>query len=368
MTEMNRTDVIIIGGGVAGLMSARELAGAGMRVVLLERQALAKESSWAGGGILSPLNPWRVAEPITTLCRWSQTVYPQLAEALHERTGVDPEWRQSGLLFGDCDDPAQASQWAEGHAIRLDRLSAAQVARIEPLLHPVIDNPVLLPDIAQVRNPRLLRALREDLTRLGVEMREHHPVDDIKVQQGRVVGVTSRQQTLTAESYVITAGAWSGLLMRNTGLLNLSVVPVKGEMLIFDAPPGLLSHMVLSRGRYLIPRRDGKILAGSTVENAQFNKNTSTAAQQILRDFAYELLPALRQHTIEKHWAGLRPGSPEGIPTIGAHPEIANLYFNCGHYRNGFVMAPASARLLADHVLRRPAIVPPEPYLPGVDN
>ncbi len=343
-------------------MSARELAVAGMHVVLLERQALAKESSWAGGGILSPLQPWRVPAPVTALCQWSQAAYPRLAEELRERTGIDPEWRQSGLLFCDCDDPAGAAQWAQAYASRLERLSATDVERIEPQVRAVIDNPVLLPDIGQVRNPRLLRALREDLARRGVELLEHHPVDGIKVEQGRVVGVVCRQKTLSAESYVIAAGAWSGLLAHNSGWPDLPIVPVKGEMLIFDAPPGLLGHIVLSRGRYLIPRKDGKILAGSTVENAQFNKSTTEAAREVLRDFACGLLPALGRCPIEKHWAGLRPGSPEGIPTIGAHPDIANLYFNSGHFRNGFVMAPASAHLLADHILRRPPFVAPEPY------
>jgi glycine oxidase len=365
---MNRTDAIIIGGGVAGLMSARELAAAGMRVVLLERQAIGKESSWAGGGILSPLHPWRVPEPVTALCQWSQAVYPRLAEDLKGRTGIDPEWLQSGLLFCDCDDPAGAAQWAAAHGSRFERLAADEMARLEPGIRAAAGNPLLLPDIGQVRNPRLLRALRQDLALRGVEVLEHHPVDEIRVERGRVAGVVCRQETLSAEAYVLAVGAWSGLLARNSGLPDLPIVPVKGEMLVFDSPPGLLSHMVLSRGRYLIPRKDGRILAGSTVENAQFNKSATSAAGEVLRSFACDLLPALRQCAVEKHWAGLRPGSPGGVPVIGAHPETANLYFNCGHFRNGFVMAPASARLLADHVLRRPAIVAPEPYLPRGGN
>lgn len=361
---MNRTDVIIIGGGVAGLMSARELAEAGLRVALLERQSLAKESSWAGGGILSPLCPWRAAEPVTTLCQWSQAAYPGLTQGLHDNTGVDPEWLRSGLLFCDCDDSAAAEQWATTHAVRLAWPSAGEVASLEPEIRAAIDHPLLLPDIGQVRNPRLLRALRHDLAARGVEMREQHPVDEIKIEQGRVAGLVCRGESFTAETYVLAAGAWSGLLMRNSGLPDLPIAPVKGEMLAFNAKPGLLSHIVLSRGRYLIPRKDGTILVGSTVESAQFDKSSSSAAYAALRDFAHEILPPLRQCPIEKHWAGLRPGSPGGVPTIGPHPEVANLYFNCGHFRNGFVMAPASARLLADHILRRPPIAAPEPYLP----
>ncbi|MFZ4703352.1 MAG: glycine oxidase ThiO, partial [Candidatus Methylumidiphilus sp.] len=361
---MNRTDVIIIGGGVSGMMCARELADSGKRIVLLERQALGRESSWAGGGILSPLAPWRAAEPITALCRWSQSAYPRLAEELMESTGIDPEWLPSGLLFSDCLEIDRAKAWADTHGIQYESLASIDLGRIEPNICAAGINPLLLPGIAQVRNPRLLRALRLDLTRRGVGLLEQHPVDEIKIERGRVVGVVACNQLLTAQDYVVTAGAWSGLLALNSGLPELPIMPVKGEMIIFDSPPGLLKHMVLSGGRYLIPRKDGKILAGSTVENAQFNKGITAPAFEALSAFATSLLPSLSQCAIEKHWAGLRPGSADGIPTIGPHPDVANLFFNCGHFRNGFVMAPASARLLASHVLQQSPIVPPEPYLP----
>ena len=361
---MNQIDVIIIGGGVSGLMCALELSNAGKRVALFERQTCGKESSWAGGGILSPLKPWQAAEPITALCRWSQAAYPRLTEALHANTGIDPEWLTSGLLFSDCAEIGQAQAWADAHAARYEALACSDVAHIEPNIQTTEGAALLFPDIAQVRNPRLLRALTTELTRRGVKLHEQHPVDQIMLEKGRVVGIVSRKQNFTAQDYVVTAGAWSGLLALNSGLPELPIMPVKGEMLIYASPPGLLSHMVISNGRYLIPRKDGKILAGSTIVNTHFNKATSTAAHEALSHFATTLLPALRDCKIEKHWAGLRPGSPDGIPTIGPHPEISNLFFNCGHFRNGFVMAPASARLLANHVLQQNTIVAPEPYLP----
>lgn len=362
---MKRADIIIIGGGVSGLLSARELALSGAQVVLLERQALAKESSWAGGGILSPLQPWRAPEPITALCHWSQAAYPPLAQALLESTGIDPEWLPSGLLFSHCEERDEATQWAKVHDIRYARLAADEVASLEPNISVGdIKDPLLLPDVGQVRNPRLLNALREDLLQRGVELLEYHPVDEIRVERGQVAGLICRRELLSADAYVVAAGAWSGLLARNSGLSELPIAPVKGEMLIFEAPPSLLKGIVLSRGRYLIPRKDGRILAGSTVESVQFNKSTTDPARETLREFACNLVPALDQCRIEKHWAGLRPGSPVGIPYIGPHAEIGKLYFNCGHYRNGFVMAPASARLLADHVLKRPAVIAPDAYLP----
>lgn len=362
---MTHSDVIIIGGGVSGLMCARELAQFKLSVTVVERQSLAKESSWAGGGILSPLYPWRANKPISALSRWSQSAYPGLAQSLLENTGIDPELLPSGLLVLDCTDLDLAQTWSEAYPSRLEVLDGETLKQLEPDIGPTMaDNPVFLPDIRQVRNPRLLRALRQELAGLGVAMLEHSAVEKIELGEGRVARLVADGKTHSAAAYVVCVGAWSGLLARATGLPDVQVYPVKGEMLIFDAPPGLLKHMVLSHGHYLIPRKDGRILAGSTVENVQFNKSASEWAHGQLLAFACGLLPELNSVAVEKHWAGLRPGSPQGIPTIGPHPEIENLYFNCGHFRNGFVMAPASARLLADHVLGRPPIIDPEPYLP----
>ncbi|MDD5034101.1 MAG: glycine oxidase ThiO [Methylococcaceae bacterium] len=361
-SKLTQADVIVIGAGISGLMSARELARAGARVILLERQGIGRESSWAGGGILSPLYPWRAAEPITALCRWSQAEYPRLAAELLESTGIDPEWLPSGLLVGDCEDIGRAMSWAETYGVRLETSLVGERQGLEPAIRIGPDSSLFLPDVGQIRNPRLLRALQKDLANRDVTLLDHHPVEQIKTEAGRVVGVVTRQGQFRAPQYVVTVGAWSGLITRDLGRGELPVMPAKGEMLVFKSEPGLLRHIVLSRGHYLIPRKDGRILAGSTLENVGFNKFPTEIGRETLLDFAYGIMPRLRQCEIEKHWAGLRPGSPLGIPTIGVHPKIDNLFFNCGHFRNGFVMAPASAHLLVDGILQRPPIVPPEPY------
>lgn len=354
-------DVIILGGGVLGLLTARELVLSGARVTLLERNVIGQESSWAGGGILSPLCPWQAAESITALCQWSQAAYPRLADALLESTGIDPEWTLSGLLLSECDEVDIATNWCDRHAVNGVRLTETEFADLESGLAIAPKNPMLFADIAQVRNPRLLSALKADLVRQGVQMQEDHEVLEINIQQGRVVGVVTARGKFCADYYVIAAGAWSGRLA-HIAARDLQVAPVKGQMLVFAAPVGLLRHIVLSSGRYLIPRRDGRILVGSTVEYTEYDKTTTESARSELTQFAYSALPALKECIMEKHWAGLRPGSPEGIPYIGIHPQADNLFFNCGHFRNGFVMAPASARLVTDIILGRRPIVAPEPY------
>lgn len=357
------TDIIIIGGGVIGMMTARELMKAGARVLILERQLIGQESSWAGGGILSPLYPWRAAEPIVRLWLRSHAEYPELAESLQHRTGIDPEWRKSGLLFTDCEDGHRAETWCKSCGIVYERPDLAHLRELEPSIQLVPSSPIFLPEIAQVRNPRLLRALHSELLANGAQISEHCSVSEITVDGNTITRVKCGDEAYSADQYVITAGAWSGAMSdRFFSLPRPNVEPVKGQMIIFSAQSGLLGHMVLSQDHYLIPRKDGKILAGSTLEHVGFDKSVTESARTELMEFAYNVLPALRACSIEKHWAGLRPGSPTGIPYIGRHPEIHNLLFNCGHFRNGFAMGPASARLLADLLLGRSTQVSPEPY------
>ncbi len=219
-------------------------------------------------------------------------------------------------------------------------------------------------DVANVRNPRLTRALREALLQLpNVTLREDCAVDGFIQEGGRVVGVRTSQGEVRADRVVLCAGAWSGELLATLGL-DLPVEPVKGQMILFKCAEDFLPSMVLAKGRYAIPRRDGHILVGSTLEHEGFDKTPTEAALESLRASAIEMLPALAEAEVVGHWAGLRPGSPDGIPFIGPVPCFDGLWLNCGHYRNGLVLAPASCRLLTDLMLGREPIVDPAPYAP----
>jgi glycine oxidase len=169
---------------------------------------------------------------------------------------------------------------------------------------------------------------------------------------------------IAGDQVVLTAGAWSGDLLKSLGL-ELPVEPVKGQMILYKCAADFLPSMVLAKGRYAIPRRDGHILIGSTLEHEGFDKTPTDTALESLKASAVELIPALADAEVVGHWAGLRPGSPEGIPYIGRVPGFDGLWLNCGHYRNGLVLAPASCQLFADVMLGRAPIIDPAPYAPA---
>jgi glycine oxidase len=203
------------------------------------------------------------------------------------------------------------------------------------------------------------------LLALGADIRQDCEVAAILHEAGRVAAVQTKQgERFSAGHVVVAGGAWSASLLAPLGLA-LPVSPVRGQMLLFRTEPGTVQRILLYKDRYVIPRRDGRVLVGSTLEHVGFNKQVTGVARDELVAAALEIVPALANYSVEKHWAGLRPGSPDGTPFIGKHPEISNLYVNAGHYRNGVVLGPASAALLAAGILGTTPEVAPEAYLPA---
>lgn len=357
--------VVVVGGGVIGLLTAFNLAAKVDHVVVCDQGEVGRESSWAGGGIVSPLYPWRYSPAVTALAHWSQDFYPQLGERLFASTGVDPEVHTTGLYWLDLDDEAQALAWAEREQRPLSAVDISAAYDAVPVLGPGFKRAIYMAGVANVRNPRLVKSLKAALLAMpNVTLREHCQITGFAQQGGRVAGVQTADGVLAADEVVLSAGAWSGDLLRTLGLA-LPVEPVKGQMILFKCAEDFLPSMVLAKGRYAIPRRDGHILVGSTLEHAGYDKTPTGDALQSLKASAVELLPELEGATVVAHWAGLRPGSPEGIPYIGPVPGHAGLWLNCGHYRNGLVLAPASCQLFTDLLTGAEPIIDPAPYAPA---
>ncbi len=349
-------DVLILGAGVSGLATAWTLAARGLKVCVLDRGPAARESTWAGAGILSLLLPWHYPAPIDALAERGRRLWPKWLERLQALTGLDAEYLISGMLVADAGELAAARTWGEGRGWQVEA-PPPEFAHTPPLA----EGGVWLPEVAQVRNPRLARLLESAACALGVRVLPHTAVTGLELKQGKLTGVKTAGGRIACGLAVICAGAWSqGLL--GTLKRGVDIRPVRGQILLLKGRPGLLASIVYRGGRYLVPRADGHVLVGSTLEEAGFDKSVTAEAGEALLAFALETCPDLRQATVERQWAGLRPGSPGGLPTIARHPEVENLYLNAGHFRYGVTMAPAAAELMATLILGGTAALDPAPY------
>jgi glycine oxidase len=372
----SNSDFIVIGGGVIGLLSARQLAMAGHSVVLLERNPqTGLESSWAGGGILSPLYPWRYDVAVTRLAAIGHAGYPQVAAQLLADTGVDPEYVRSGHLILDLDEEPAARAWLPGfHAasvasgsdapLTLNRLDRQAIDSVEPGLAGNYMQALWFAEIAQLRNPCLVRSLLADVIRRGVSIVTECEVHEFRQHFGRVSSVVTSNGEFQADRYLLATGAWSGKLLSGTGL-SIPVEPVRGQMILFRGEPDVVRTIVMRSGRYLVPRRDGHVLAGSTLERVGFDKSTTRAAHDELYREAVAMIPALAGLPVVKQWSGLRPGSPDGVPFIGHHPGLDNLVVCAGHYRNGIIIGLGSVQLAVDLLIGNVPCIDPEPYRLG---
>jgi len=340
-------DCIIVGGGLIGMLSARELKKLGLDVLLLDKGELGKESSWAGGGILSPLHPWRYSDEVNQLASIGHHQYAQVARELFDESGVNPEYVRSGMLVLDSREQADAISWAEKYAMNLSVIHQQnELQAVLPNLNTHYREGLWLPDVAQMRNPRLVQAAKGSLGALNIKYKEYTAVEKLNVENGKVKGVEANGKTYYADKVLIAGGAWSAELLKNLAKPP-EIQPVKGQMIIFKGELGSLKRIILAENRYLIPRQDGRILCGSTIEHSGFNKSISEAVKDELRESAVSILPALANFEIEHHWSGLRPSSPQGVPFIGKQGEIDGLFINAGHYRNGVILGIGSAQRIA---------------------
>lgn len=346
------SDILIIGGGVIGLSLAYELAGQGATVRLLDRGPLGREASWAGAGILPPVGSLPQRDPYAELFRLSSELYPIWSANLREETGVDNGYRQCGGIYLALDeteevDLRQSSHEWQARGVRAEPLNVARLCGRDPALAGGKARHELraawwLPEEAQVRNPRHLKALALACARRGVELRPGEAVESLTVASNRVTEVVTSNGKLATGRVCITSGPWSKGLLARLGV-DVPLRPVRGQMALLSSPRPILRSVINVGKLYLVPRPDGRILVGSTEEEVGFDKRTTAQAIAGLLDFAVRLAPPLGDLQIEQCWAGLRPASHDGLPYLGAVPDCDNLFVASGHFRNGLQLSPATA-------------------------
>jgi glycine oxidase len=362
-------DCLILGGGVIGLSLAYELAGHGVKVQVIDRGTPGQESSWAGAGILQAAAARADAHPYEQLAGLSNELQGAWAVHLREETGIDNGYRQCGGIYLARDvkatrDLRAAGQHCREQRLTVEELDSQSLAQREPALNAsAFPNALLLPQEAQLRNPRHLKALLAACLHRGVTITPGVEAEDFVVRGHRVEGVRTVEGLLSAEVVCIASGAWSRAVAARLGV-TVAVKPVRGQMVLLAAQPRLL-HRVINEGpRYLVPRDDGRVLIGSTEEDTGFEKRTTGEGVQRLLSFALDLCPALATARFERCWAGLRPGSADGLPYLGRLPNFENAYIAAGHFRSGLQFSVGTAVLMSQLIRGQKPQIDLTPFRP----
>lgn len=350
-------DVVIVGGGVIGLAIARELALRGVHeVCLIERATLGREASFAAAGMLLPQVEADTEDDFFNLACKSRDLYPAFAKALHEETGVDVELDTTGTLYlafneHDQKEIEKRYRWQTRAGLAVELLSTAAARELEPCISESAVGALRFPNDIQVENRRLLSALTNSVNSLGIELLTETNVESLVIERSRVTGVQTNRGQIACGSLVIAAGTWSSFLLQSSGCPDPAVQPVRGQMVCLEANPQLTRHVLYSPRAYLVPRHDGRLLAGSTSENAGFAKRVTAGGISSILQNTHEISPAIATLPIVDTWAGLRPRPADGLPVLGACGEIDGLFYATGHYRNGILLAPLTAELITESIV-----------------
>ncbi len=358
--------IAIIGAGISGLLSALELIEHGCTVSIFDQQQAGKAASWAGGGILSPMYPWRYPQAVNDLAQHGKVLYQSWNEKLMPISGIDFEIHETGMLIFDQADFEIGLHYAAKYNEPMQQceyLQQEQLEMINPRVSDQLKEAIYFPQLANVRNPRLLKSIIAYLKQHpNADIIENSWIERFELKNGYVNAVQAQNgQRFAADQFVIASGAWSEHWSQQLQL-SIPVAPVQGQMLLFKTPENWLPTMCMNEVMYLIPRTDGHIVCGSSMQHIGFDQRASAQTQQDIYQASIAMVPELQNFPLVKQWAGLRPGSPTGVPYIGKMAQFDNLWANFGHYRNGLCMGPASAQLLRQLMLQQRTIADPKAY------
>ena len=356
---MRTYDVAIIGGGIIGASIAFELAAEKLRVGVFDRQEPGCEASWAAAGMLSPAPDSPRDLPLVPFAKESLRLYPNFVQAIEEISGKPCAFAREGAieLFYSTDAEAQCRARLRSLnelGIAAELISADAARRTESAISASARAALWLSEEGSVEPRLLMEALLTAARHRGIDIRANCGVTQIVREGDRCTGVIAGGEKISAAHVILAAGCFSGQIARAESLGQLGLTrPVRGQMIALRPANGAagLRRVVRSERGYLVPRRDGRIVAGSTTEEAGFEKHVTAAGLRKIIDGAVELCPELAGAQIVETWAGLRPGTPDDLPILGP-ADLSGLWMATGHYRNGILLAPATAKLVREWIVR----------------
>ena len=349
-------EVIIIGGGVIGLTIARALRQRGVReVMLIERGRPGAEASWAAGGILAPQVEADHGDAFFRLACASRDLYPAFVQSLQEETGSDVALDTTGTLCvaftpEDGEELRRRYEWQASEGLQVEWLSGDEARRLEPCISANIASALRLPNDWQVENRHLVQALVRAGQTLDVRLVSDCAVTAVRIEHETVRGVETSSGFVAAPIVVVAAGAWSSLI-NLPNLPPIQIEPVRGQMLCFETRPQIARHVIFSMRGYVIPRRDGEVLAGSTAEYVGFDKRVTEDGTKTIKAMTREISDAIAGLPIIDSWAGFRPRAKDDLPVLGPREEVEGLFYATGHYRNGILLAPITGEVIAGAIV-----------------
>ncbi len=359
------TDVAIIGGGIMGSAIALRLCQRGIGVTVIERGIPGAEASSAAAGILGPQMEAEGPGPLLELGLKSRALYPALAAELRELTGIDVGYDRSGVLAVAFDEAGEAAlsarrAWQLARGLRVDSLSGEAARAREPALGPAVRAALAFNDDAQVVARELARAFSQAAAGAGARFLTGRYVRRVLTDKGAVTGVELDGDVLPAAVVVVAAGSWSGLV-EGSGVPPAVVRPARGQLVSIETRPPLFRSVVSAPGGYLVPRRDGTVLAGSTVEMAGFRKEVTVGGLAAILTLARTVIPALADAPVTGSWSNFRPFTEDHLPVLGA-TGVRGLVLATGHFRNGILLAPITAQAIAELVATGQAPIDLAPF------
>ena len=365
---------IVIGGGIIGCSVAWRLAAEGVVTTVLERGRVGQEASWAAAGMIAPQAEADGPGPFFDFCMKARDAFETIVDRLVRDSGVDPEYDRAGILYVALDETERAqlegrAKWQRAAGAPVEELTGAEARRVEPMLSPETVYAIHMPTNRRADNRKLTQAYAAAARKAGAEFVEGARVEALAIRGGRATGdvqasgvveaigvVMDDGSTREADIVINAAGSWAGEV-RGLEADRVKLHPVRGQIVCFETAPGTIGPALFSLRGYLVPRRDGRLLAGSTMEEAGYNKVVTLAGLEKIARGAVAIAPALGATPFRQAWAGLRPATRDLLPVLGFSPSVRNVLWAAGHFRSGILLSAITGEIIADLVKgRRPAI------------